>query len=172
MTSLLYDPFFWNTVLFGTLLVFDCYLVHVITSELHNFRKIVNKKNKEEDDDTSVSSDDNSNDENEYLLRSDSPFTEDEKDKYTSVLFEAFYLLTKRQLLRIVGSKYKNKNKVELIVIAIHKFISNAIDNSERLPKVVKIYVKENKEEMKLELLKLYEVDTSDDNEEDNIKEE
>jgi hypothetical protein len=66
--------------------------------------------------------------------------------------------MTKKQLLKITGNKYKNVNKDELIIIAMNKFIVLSVENFKLIPVDAKLYVKENKDTMKDELFKLYNV--------------
>ena len=86
-------------------------------------------------------------------------------DQYTSILYKSFLLMTKKQLLKITGSKYKNVNKDELIIIAMNKFILLSIENFKLIPVDTKMYVKDNKEIMKDELFKLYNVKSKNEKE-------
>lgn len=96
------------------------------------------------------------------------------EDQYTSILYKSFLLMTKKQLLKITGSKYKNVNKDELIIIAMNKFILLSIENFKLIPVDTKMYVKDNKEIMKDELFKLYNVKSKNEKEyiKDTINEE
>lgn len=96
------------------------------------------------------------------------------EDQYTSILYKSFLLMTKKQLLKITGSKYKNFNKDELIIIAMNKFILLSIENFKLIPVDTKMYVKDNKEIMKDELFKLYNVKSKNEKEyiKDTINEE
>jgi hypothetical protein len=124
-------------------------------------------------------------DKNEHIQTevSDSMSTSTEKDEvisttsedqYTSILYKSFLLMTKKQLLKITGNKYKNVNKDELIIIAINKFILLSIKNFKLIPVDTKMYVKDNKEIMKDELFKLYNVKSKNEKEyiKDTINEE
>jgi CRISPR/Cas system-associated endonuclease Cas1 len=66
--------------------------------------------------------------------------------------------MTKKQLLKITGNKYRNVNKDELIIIAMNKFIIASIENYKLMPQDSKSFVKENKDVMKDEFFKLYNV--------------
>ena len=81
-----------------------------------------------------------------------------EDDQYTSILYKSFLLMTKKQLLKITGNKYRNVNKDELIIIAMNKFIIASIENYKLMPTDSKNFVKENKDIMKDEFFKLYNV--------------
>ena len=81
-----------------------------------------------------------------------------EDDQYTSILYKSFLLMTKKQLLKITGNKYRNVNKDELIIIAMNKFIIASIENYKLMPQDSKNFVKENKDIMKDEFFKLYNV--------------
>jgi hypothetical protein len=84
--------------------------------------------------------------------------SEESEDKYTSILFKSFMIMTKKQLLKITGNKYKNSNKDELIIIAMTKFIVNSIENYNYMPIDSKNFVKKNKEIMKEEFYELYKI--------------
>jgi hypothetical protein len=89
-----------------------------------------------------------------------------DKNQYTSVMYKSFSLLNKKQLIKMTGQKHKYKNKDELIVIAMYKFMVKSIEKSDSLPKGIKIFVLANKKMMKEELLELYKIpsnETSDD---------
>jgi hypothetical protein len=88
--------------------------------------------------------------------RNDDDTSED--DQYTSILYKSFLLMTKKQLLKITGNKYRNVNKDELIIIAMNKFIIASIENYKLMPQDSKNFVKENKDIMKDEFFKLYNV--------------
>lgn len=81
-----------------------------------------------------------------------------EDDQYTSILYKSFLLMTKKQLLKITGNKYRNVNKDELIIIAMNKFIIASIENYKLMPQDSKSFVRENKDVMKDEFFKLYNV--------------
>ena len=167
------DPFFWGTIVlapFMILILFytlcDCvnnsynkieYSKHVdeIEETCENADKNIDYEEDSDDDATSVDS--------EYSKTSDEDEEEDSPtEQYSSVLFKSFSLLTKKQLLKMTGSKYKYKNKDELVVIAMYKFISKAVEHSHHLPKGIKLFVKENKHSMKQELLELYQIESID----------
>ena len=160
------DPFFWGT--FILTLIFIQLLVYIIN--IHNNLKEVSNNNLKEVSNNNLKEVSNNNlkeTENNYEEDSEDDATtinskysetsdevdESSSDHYISVLFKSFSLLTKKQLLKMIGRKYKNQNKDKLIVIAMYKFISNSVEHSDSLPKIVKLYVKENKHIMKEELL-------------------
>jgi hypothetical protein len=91
----------------------------------------------------------------------DNSITEDTEkseisEEATSVLYKSFSLLTKKQLLKITGKKYIYENKDVLIVLAINKFIFKSIQNNEKIPSMVKKFVKQNKNQMLDENLKSF----------------
>lgn len=119
----------------------------------------------DEDDDTpseknvldSDTSDDDENDNSNNKLQ------------YSSVMYRSFSHLNKKQLIKMTGQKHKNKNKNELIVIAMYKFMIKSIEKSDSLPKGIKVFAIANKKIMKQELLELYEIpsdETSEDEKE------
>jgi hypothetical protein len=166
------DPFFWGTIVLAPfmILIFFCALCDCVSN---SYDKVEYSNHIDEKEKTSDNVDKNNNDyeedsaddatsiESEYSKTSDE-VEDSPTQEYTSVLFKSFSLLTKKQLLKMTGSKYKNKNKDELVVIAMYKFISKAVENSQRLPKGVKLFVKENKHSMKQELLELYQIESID----------
>ena len=170
------DPFFWGTIILAPFMILiffytlcDCVnnshnkhideMTSEQTSENNNLEQTSENNNdyeeESEDDATSIDS--------EYSKTSDEEEDEDSPtEQYSSVLFKSFSLLTKKQLLKMTGSKYKNKNKDELVVIAMYKFISKAVEHSNHLPKGIKLFVKENKHSMKQELFELYQIESND----------
>jgi len=111
-----------------------------------------------------------------FLLASDMDYTKEEKEededdeiyednsnenppqtkKESLILFQTFNMLTKKQLVKMTSPIWKNKNKDELIVIAIHKFIIHAIDNAKYIPKNSKYFLLTNRELLKKELIEFY----------------
>jgi hypothetical protein len=102
------------------------------------------------------SSDDES--ENNNPSEENNECSDESEEKYTSILFKSFMIMTKKQLLKITGNKYKNSNKDELIIIAMTKFILNSIENYNYMPIDSKNFVKKNKEIMKDEFYELYKI--------------
>ena len=175
------DPFFWGTIVLAPIVIIiffsaicDCVNnsynkiennnnfeeeIENNNLENNNLEQTYENKNEYEED----SEDDATSIDSEYSKTSDEDEDEDSPtEQYSSVLFKSFSLLTKKQLLKMTGKKYKNKNKDELVVIAMYKFISKAVDNSHHLPKGIKLFVKENKLSMKQELLELYQIESND----------
>jgi hypothetical protein len=95
----------------------------------------------------------------------DDTMSDSSEDQYTSILYKSFLLMTKKQLLRIAGIKYKNVNKDELIILAMNKFILLSIENFKLIPIDTKMYIENNKNIMKEELFKLYNVKTKNEKE-------
>lgn len=165
------DPFFWGTIVLAPFMIL-MFFYSLCDCVNNSYNKIEYSKHIDEMEQTYENVDKNNNDYEEdsdddaTSIDSEYSKTSDEEDsptqEYTSVLFKSFSLLTKKQLLKMTGSKYKNKNKDELVVIAMYKFISKAVENSQRLPKGVKLFVKENKNSMKQELLELYQIESID----------
>ena len=52
--------------------------------------------------------------------------------------------MTKKQLIRFLGKEHTYKNKNELIISAINKFILISIDRLDSIPIFVKNYIKNN----------------------------
>ena len=61
-----------------------------------------------------------------------------------SLVYNGFNLMTKKQLIRFVGKEHTYKNKNELIIIAINKFILISIDRVDSIPVFVRNYIKNN----------------------------
>jgi hypothetical protein len=116
-----------------------------------------NENEEEEDDDddgstpeeNAIDDDTSDDDENNYV---------NENQQYTSVMYKSFSLLNKKQLIKLTGQKHKYKNKDELIVIAMYKFMIKSIEKSDSLPKGIKVFILANKKIMKNELLELYKI--------------
>ena len=113
----------------------------------------------EEDDDDETYEENSEDEEDDEDSEDEEEDDEDNNEKYSSVIQKAFTLLTKKQLISITGKKYKNKNKDELVVIALYKFMLTSIIKSEKLPKGIKQFIEANKIMLKTELLELYEID-------------
>ena len=99
----------------------------------------------EEEDDEIENQDDQEQDDEEQD-------DEDEKEE-TNILktgeedshvYKGFNLMTKKQLIRFVGREHTYKNKNELIIIAINKFILISIDRVDSIPVFVRNYIKNN----------------------------
>jgi len=59
-----------------------------------------------------------------------------------SHVYKGFNLMTKKQLIRFVGKEHTYKNKNDLIIIAINKFILISIDRVDSIPVFVRRYIK------------------------------
>ena len=158
------DPFFWGTLILAPLvivIVFTafCDCMNNSYNKIETTQQIDEPESVEQQDYEEDSEDDATSIDSEYSKTSDE---DSSGEQYSSILFKSFSLLTKKQLLKMTGSKYKNKNKDELVVIAMYKFISKAVEHSNGLPKGVKLYINENKHLMKQELLELYQVESMD----------
>jgi hypothetical protein len=107
----------------------------------------------EEEDEEEVEDDEEEeveDDEEEEVVEDD----EEVDDKETNILktgeedshvYKGFNLMTKKQLIRFVGKEHTYKNKNELIIIAINKFILISIDRVDSIPVFVRNYIKNNK---------------------------
>ena len=75
-----------------------------------------------------------------------------------SSLFQ--YSLTRRQLVKIVGYKYRNMKKKDLVKLAIEKVksdaINNALENFKYFNPTLKSYVKTNRRVYQIELQQLF----------------
>lgn len=130
-----------------------------------NESESVDEGNDNDDEDDDSTPDENENDSD----TSDDDENIKEAQQYTSVMYKSFSLLNKKQLIKMTGQKHKYKNKDELIVIAMYKFMIKSIEKSDSLPKGIKIFALANKKIMKEELLELYKIpsdETSDDEKE------
>jgi hypothetical protein len=100
-----------------------------------------NNNSEEDSDDNNNSDEDNNSEEqvDEDKEKINILNTSDEKDSH---LYKGFNLMTKKQLIRFVGKEHTYKNKNELIIIAINKFILISIDRVDSIPVFVRNYVK------------------------------
>jgi hypothetical protein len=141
-------------------------LVEYIRTPKGNINQIIieeTEENEETDDEVEIEENENENeneedsvDENNIKEVNDNS-SDTSEDQYTSILYKAFSLMTNKQLLKIVGNKYKYKTKDELIILSISKFVQLSIKNTD-LPVIVKKFIVENNEEMTEELYQLYKV--------------
>jgi len=133
-----------------------CSCINGMTSnakeELHPEECENQEENNEEVDDKEEEEDEEEveDDEEEEVVEDD----EEVDDKETNILktgeedshvYKGFNLMTKKQLIRFVGKEHTYKNKNELIIIAINKFILISIDRVDSIPVFVRNYIKNNK---------------------------
>lgn len=110
-----------------------------------------------EDDDNNVEVDEEDEDEDEVEEEQVEEEDQDEKEddnnnlEETNILktgeedsrvYKGFNLMTKKQLIRFVGKEHTYKNKNELIIIAINKFILISIDRVDSIPVFVRRFIK------------------------------
>ena len=108
--------------------------------EEDNFNQEENSSNTEEDEEKEDSS---SNDEEENSINQEATSSNDIDN---SIIYKAFNLMTRKQLIRFVGKEHTYKNKKDLIFIAINKFILISINRIDNLPVFVKNFIKNNKD--------------------------
>ena len=94
----------------------------------------------DEDETDDDETDKDETDKNETIQKEDEEINEDDE----TVMYMAFSLMTKAQLIRFLGKSFRNKNKDELIVSAINKFVIISIDKIDKIPVCVKNFIKEN----------------------------
>jgi hypothetical protein len=113
--------------------------------EEDNFNQEENSSNTEEDEekeDSSSNDEDNINQEENNINQE----TTSSNDIDNSIIYKAFNLMTRKQLIRFVGKEHTYKNKKDLIYIAINKFILISINRIDNLPVFVKNFIKNNKD--------------------------
>ena len=108
--------------------------------EEDNFNQEEDSSNTEEDEEKEDSS---SNDEEENNINQEATSSNDIDN---SIIYKAFNLMTRKQLIRFVGKEHTYKNKKDLIFIAINKFILISINRIDNLPVFVKNFIKNNKD--------------------------
>lgn len=128
----------------------------IIIEENENEENEETENEEEVEEEEEIDNDEDSVDENNIKEVIDNS-SDTSEDQYTSILYKSFSLMTNKQLVKIVGNKYKYKNKDELIILSISKFIQMSIENTD-LPVIVKKFIVENNEEMTEELYQLYKV--------------
>jgi hypothetical protein len=106
----------------------------------------------DQEDEENQEDEDQENQEEEDQENQEDENQEDEEEKEeTNILktgeenshvYKGFNLMTKKQLIRFVGREHTYKNKNELIIIAINKFILISIDRVDSIPVFVKKYIK------------------------------
>jgi len=119
--------------------------------------------NQEEKEDSSNTEEDNFNQEEDNFNQDEDNFNQEEdninqeenninqeatssNDIDNSIIYKAFNLMTRKQLIRFVGKEHTYKNKKDLIYIAINKFILISINRIDNLPVFVKNFIKNNKD--------------------------
>jgi hypothetical protein len=165
--ELMYQYITTGTFIFviNTFLLYSC--VNAMTSnakeELQSEDEIaveddVTTEDEEVDDNNNLEEDQEDEEDNEDEEEEDEEVDEDEEieDKEeeqveTNILntgeqdshvYKGFNLMTKKQLIRFVGKEHTYKNKNELIIIAINKFILISIDRVDSIPVFVRNYIK------------------------------
>lgn len=80
------------------------------------------------------------------------------EENYSSVFFNSLDLMTKKQLLRIIGVRFRNLNKDQIITIIMGKLIINAVENNIYITKESKNFIRENEKKMESEFFSLYNI--------------
>jgi hypothetical protein len=126
-------------------------------TEEDNFNQEENSSNTEEDEDNFNQEEDSSNTEEEDNFNQEEDNINQEENNINqevtssndidnSIIYKAFNLMTRKQLIRFVGKEHTYKNKKDLIYIAINKFILISINRIDNLPVFVKNFIKNNKD--------------------------
>jgi len=115
--------------------------------EVDNNNLEVDNNNLEEDnnnleeDNNNLEEDNNNLEENNNNLEENNILNTEEQNSH---VYKGFNLMTKKQLIRFLGKEHTYKNKNELIISAINKFILISIDRLDSIPIFVKNYIKNN----------------------------
>jgi hypothetical protein len=80
------------------------------------------------------------------------------EENYSSVFYESLNLMTKKQLLRIIGVRFRNLNKDQIITMIMGKLIINAVENNIYITKESKNFIRENEKKMESEFFSLYDI--------------
>lgn len=80
------------------------------------------------------------------------------EENYSSVFYKSLNLMTKKQLLRIIGVRFRNLNKNQIITIIMGKLIINAVENNIYITKESKNFIRENEKKMESEFFSLYDI--------------
>jgi hypothetical protein len=113
-----------------------------LNTEEDNFNQEEDSSNTEEDEDNFNQEEDNINQEENNINQE----VTSSNDIDNSIIYKAFNLMTRKQLIRFVGKEHTYKNKKDLIYIAINKFILISINRIDNLPVFVKNFIKNNKD--------------------------
>jgi hypothetical protein len=92
-------------------------------------------------DNNNLEEDNNNLEENNNNLEENNILNTEEQNSH---VYKGFNLMTKKQLIRFLGKEHTYKNKNELIISAINKFILISIDRLDSIPIFVKNYIKNN----------------------------
>jgi flagellar biosynthesis GTPase FlhF len=122
--------------------------------EEDNFNQEEDNFNQEEDnfnqeEDNFNQDEDNFNQEEDNINQEENNINQEatsSNDIDNSIIYKAFNLMTRKQLIRFVGKEHTYKNKKDLIYIAINKFILISINRIDNLPVFVKNFIKNNKD--------------------------
>jgi len=127
-----------------------------LSTEENNFNQEENSSNTEEDEDNFNQEEDSSNTDEDNINQEEDNINQEENninqevtssnDIDNSIIYKAFNLMTRKQLIRFVGKEHTYKNKKDLIFIAINKFILISINRIDNLPVFVKNFIKNNKD--------------------------
>lgn len=121
--------------------------------------------NENTDDNATSEEDINEIDEDDTIEEDSTSDTSEEdirenKENYPELYRFFQFQLTKKKLLKIVGSKFKNINKKDLVKIALEKFknetINNSLENYKYFSSNFRSYLKSNRKLYQSELIKLF----------------
>jgi hypothetical protein len=116
----------------------------------------------EDEDEEDEDDDDGSSDKNFNFKKIHCNIFEINKNNYPELYNFFEFQLTKKKLLKIVGTKYKNLVKKDLVKLALEKFksvtINNSLENFKYFSSNFKSYLKSNQKLYKSEVTKLFNV--------------
>jgi len=116
----------------------------------------------EDEEDEEDEDDDGSSDKNFNFKKIHCNIFEINKNNYPELYNFFEFQLTKKKLLKIVGTKYKNLVKKDLVKLALEKFksvtINNSLENFKYFSSNFKSYLKSNQKLYKSEVTKLFNV--------------
>ena len=120
-----------------------------LNTEEDNFNQEEDNFNQEEDSSNTEEDENNFNQEEDNINQEENNINQEatsSNDIDNSIIYKAFNLMTRKQLIRFVGKEHTYKNKKDLIFIAINKFILISINRIDNLPVFVKNFIKNNKD--------------------------
>jgi len=121
----------------------------------------VDEFQEEETEDTKKEEETDEDQEEENTDEDQEEETDEDQEEIYPELYNFFqFQLTKKKLVKIVGSKYKNLSKKDLVKFALEKFknetINNSLENFKYFSSNFKSYLKSNHKLYQSELVKLF----------------
>lgn len=130
------------------------------TEDVYDQEEDVDDQEEEDVDDQEDDVDQEENGDDQEQDYTDDESESNDEENYPELYNFFQFQLTKKKLVKIVGSKYKNLNKKDLVKFALEKFksetINNSLENFKYFSSNFKSYLKSNNKLYQHELVRLF----------------